>query len=134
MKFILVLVLIIAIGSLIYTCVFPKQGEKFTEFYILGPDGKADSYPQQLAIDEPGTVIVGIINREHVGNISYYTEVKVGNESIGTSNLIMLNNDEQWEQPVGFRLWQIGNSQKVEFILYKNNSPYKECYLWVNVH
>jgi len=133
MKFVLALVLAITIGSLIYTGAFPIHGEKFTEFYILGSDGKADNYPQELAVDEQGTVIVGIVNREY-GNASYFIDVEVDSKSIGISSTVVLNNDEQWEQPVVFRLWQAGNSQKVEFVLYKDNSPYKECYLWVNVH
>ena len=134
MRFVLALALIIVIGSLIYTGISPIHGERFTEFYVLGSDGKASDYPQELAVDEQGAVIVGIINREHTGNVSYSIDVRVDSKSIGTSNPIVLNNNECWEQSVVFRLWQVGNGQKVEFVLYKDNSPYKECYLWVNVH
>lgn len=129
----LLLAVLVAVGSLAFTIGFPKSEEKFTEFYILGLNGKADSYPHELAVDEQGGIIVGIINREHIGNISYYLEVKVSNESIGISNPIILNNDEKWEQPVSFRLWQIGDNQKVAFILYKESKPYEECHLWLNV-
>jgi len=38
--------------------------EPFTEFYILGPEGKADNYPTDYVLGENGTVIVGIVNHE----------------------------------------------------------------------
>jgi len=37
---------------IVYVIVTPKQGEKFTEFYILGPEGMADDYPTDLAVGE----------------------------------------------------------------------------------
>lgn len=133
-SYFLSLLVLIAIGSLAFTMGFPKTGEKFTEFYILGLDGKADNYPRELAVDEQGGIIVGIINREHADNVSYCIEAKVGNESIGISNPIILNNNEKWEQPVELRLWEAGTNQKVEFVLYKGDIPYRELHLWLNVY
>ncbi len=39
---ILILAIIAAVGTTIYVIVVPKEGEKFTEFYILGPGGLAE--------------------------------------------------------------------------------------------
>jgi uncharacterized membrane protein len=47
---ILILTIIISIAALVYVIVTPKQGEKFTEFYILGPGGKAYDYPTSVAV------------------------------------------------------------------------------------
>ena len=45
---ILILTILISIAALVYVIVTPKQGEKFTEFYILGPGGKAYDYPTSV--------------------------------------------------------------------------------------
>ena len=42
---ILIIAIIGALGTLIYTVAVPKVGEKFTEFYILGINGQAADYP-----------------------------------------------------------------------------------------
>ena len=49
---ILALSIIIAATSLVYAIITPKAGEKFTELYILGPEGIADEYPKNLTIGE----------------------------------------------------------------------------------
>ena len=45
---ILIITIIMSIAALVYVIVTPKQGEKFTEFYILGPGGKAYDYPTEV--------------------------------------------------------------------------------------
>ncbi|MEF8835657.1 MAG: DUF1616 domain-containing protein [Candidatus Thermoplasmatota archaeon] len=61
--------LLIASGTLAYhIATTPRTGERFTEFYVLGPEGEADDYPTNLttgATGDPGHIILGTINREH---------------------------------------------------------------------
>ena len=45
---ILIITIFLSIAALVYVIVTPKQGEKFTEFYILGPGGKAYDYPTSV--------------------------------------------------------------------------------------
>ena len=61
---VLVLAIIGAIGTLGYVIVTPKAGEKFSEFYVLGTEGKAAGYSTELELGERGEVILGIINHE----------------------------------------------------------------------
>ncbi|OYT58791.1 hypothetical protein B6U81_07210 [Thermoplasmatales archaeon ex4484_30] len=42
---VLIISILISIFLLIYIIVTPRVGESFTEFYILGPNGKAEGYP-----------------------------------------------------------------------------------------
>ncbi len=58
--------LLIASGGLAYhIATTPRTGERFTEFYVLGENGKADDYPTDLGVNESGHVILGAVNREH---------------------------------------------------------------------
>ncbi len=54
---ILVISIILAISMTVYVIVTPKEGEKFTEFYVLGPNGTASDYPTNLKVGEKGEVI-----------------------------------------------------------------------------
>ena len=135
LSIILIVAILGAVGTLGYVIATPKVGEKFTEFYVLGLEGKAIDYPSELKIGEEGKVIVVIISREHE-TVSYEVEVRidgVGNNEVGP---VVLGHDEKWEEAVSFTLDRAGDSQKVEFLLYKNggSEPYlKPLHLWVNV-
>ena len=76
---ILIGAIIAAIGTLIYVISTPKVGEKFTEFYILGEEGKAEGYPKQLVVGEEGYVILGIVNHEYEP-VTYTAKVLIGEE------------------------------------------------------
>ena len=71
---ILIIAIISSIATLGYVITHPKPGEKFTEFYILGPNGKAADYPTELFVGENATVILGIANHEY-RNVTYHVEV-----------------------------------------------------------
>ncbi|XRO75826.1 DUF1616 domain-containing protein [Methanocaldococcus sp. 28A] len=77
---ILLIAIISSIATLFYVITHPKPGEKFTEFYILGPNGKASDYPTELFVGEEGRVIIGIVNHEY-RNVTYYVEVWLVNLS-----------------------------------------------------
>ena len=71
---VLIAAIIASVATLGYVVTHPKQGERFTEFYILGPSGKAADYPTELFAGENGTVIIGIVNHEG-RNVTYYVQI-----------------------------------------------------------
>ncbi len=71
---ILIAAIVTSVATLAYVISHPKPGEAFTEFYILGPGGKAADYPTNLAVGENGTVIIGIVNHEH-RNVTYHVQM-----------------------------------------------------------
>ncbi|AAL80934.1 DUF1616 domain-containing protein [Pyrococcus furiosus DSM 3638] len=75
---ILIIAIISSIATLVYVITHPKPGEAFTEFYILGPRGKASDYPTKLYVGQNGTVIIGIVNHEH-RNVTYFVEIWLAN-------------------------------------------------------
>jgi uncharacterized membrane protein len=130
-----------AIGTLGYVVATPKVGEKFTEFYILGPEGKAEHYPEELKVGEEGRVIVGIVNHEREG-VSYKIEIWIDGEKAklridGEDRdeiRVELEHEVGWEREVSFVPQKAGR-QKVEFVLYKDGEPYFEepLHLWIDV-
>lgn len=136
LSIVLVVSILGALGALVYVIATPKIGEKFTEFYILGLEGTADDYPSELKIGETGMVTVGIINHEQE-DVSYHVEIRPDDGTlIGELEPVILHNDEKWEQEVAFTPVTAGETQKIEFLLFRegDSEPYNQLHLWVNVN
>jgi len=116
---ILVMTILGALGTLGYIIATPKVSEKFTEFYILGLQGKASDYPREIRIGEEAEVIVGIINHEHKV-VSYRVEVKIDGVKKNEVGVVELAHEQKWEEIVSFTPDNDGDNQEVEFLLYKN--------------
>lgn len=157
---ILILSIITSVAALVYVIVTPKQGEKFTEFYILGPGGKAYDYPTSVQAGNKSTLIVGVVNHEYMP-VNYTMQISLNNNtSINSTSMnstsmdntslednsrvsytvlsmnLMLQNNETWERPVTYILNNTGEQQKLELLLYKEDNftePYRDLHLWVNV-
>jgi uncharacterized membrane protein len=133
LSIILILTIIIAISTTIYIIVKPKQGETFTEFYLLGPGGKASNYPTNLTVGETGSVIIGIVNHEY--KTVDYQLVVTSNGVIMSEQNITLTSGNKTEIPYNFTASTAGN-KKLEFMLYKlpdNTNIYRSLHLFVNV-
>jgi len=118
LSIVLVAAILGGLGMLIYAVAVPKIIGEFTEFYILGLEGKAGGYPQRLAVGDEGKVIVGIVNHEGK-EVSYRLEVRIDGEKKRNIEPIVLNNEQKWEEIVTFTADKQGEEQKVEFLLYK---------------
>ena len=123
-----------AIGTLGYVIATPRFGERFTEFYILGLEGKAENYPREVVVGQEAKVIVGIINRERE-TVSYRVEVTIDGIRYNEIDSIVVPHEGKWEREVSFTPAKLGDNQKVEFVLYKKgqSQPYRLLHLWVNV-
>ena len=85
---------IAAVGvTVAYVATTPKVGERFTEFYVLGPGGKIADYPTNLTLGESGTVILGVVNHEYE-DVTYRILVRLDNETIATIEGIRLVHEE----------------------------------------
>jgi len=135
LSLVLVITILGALGMVGYVIATPKEGQKFTEFYILGLEGTATDYPSELVVGEEGRVIVGITNNEYE-TVIYQVEVRIDGVKNNEVEGITLEHREQWENEVSFMPEVAGENQKVEFFLYKNGEaePYLEpLRLWVDV-
>ncbi len=131
---VLILAVLGAIGIVVYMTTTPRIEERFTEFYILNPEGDAGDYPDELAPGEEGRVEVGIVNREYETAV-YRLEVVAGNERVNEVGPITLAHEGKWEREVPFAFSAAGSGQKVEFLLYKGgqDEAYRSLHLWVDV-
>jgi len=154
----LVTAVLVAVAATAYIAVVPKEGEKFTEFYILGPKGKAADYPTEFMAGTPQTVIIGIGNHEY-RDISYTVETfavesrfdTATNQTIVTSATLIdrfsvtVPHNQTVEQPYTFRIME-SDTNRIEFLLFAETPPkeipesslieagYRNLHLWLRVH
>jgi uncharacterized membrane protein len=155
---ILLIALIAAVFTTIFVIIMPKEGEKFTEFYILGKNGTAADYPTDLVGGYMEQVIIGIGNHEY-RNMTYVVEVwwttMTFNATTNTSlvsrmeNLdqfsVSLMHNETYQAPFRFIPSATGFNQ-LTFLLFMDaappgsltgydriNSSYRNLHLWITV-
>jgi len=124
--------LVLAVATTVYIIVMPKEGESFTEFYILGPNGKASDYPTNLTTNQEGNVIIGIVNHENK-NTSYKVLV-TSNNTVLLDKTVKLQDGQKLEIPFNFTVGDPGE-RKMEFLLYKlpdTSNIYRSLHLWIN--
>ena len=56
--------ILFALGVLMYVLTTPKQGEEFTEFYILAISGEPTDLPTAISVGQPTDIVIGIVNHE----------------------------------------------------------------------
>jgi uncharacterized membrane protein len=116
---ILIAAILICTGLIIYLAVTPQPSQRFSEFYVLGKQGKAADYSNQTAAGQPVSVIVGIVNRE--GSPADYTvQIKENDDIIKSITVGKLKDGQKWEQPAEFTLNNAGDGRRVNFFLYKD--------------
>ncbi len=135
---VLILSILLSLAMVAYVVAVPKQGEKFTEFYLLGPSGKADNYPINFHMGDTKPVIVGIANHEY-RNVTYDMVVEL-NDSVRTTQLyheqLTLADNQTLEKSINLTPDRSGTNMMMEFLLYADGNmtaPYRELHLWVNV-
>jgi uncharacterized membrane protein len=152
----LVLSILLAAASVGYAVTVPKEGERFSEFYLLteNEDGElvADNYPTELQQGESGSLIVGIGNQEH--DRTEYTVIaelqrveRVGNETRVRERSELrrfrptLGHNETWHRQHEVTPGMTGERLRLQYLLYRGPPPettnqstaYREVHLWINV-
>lgn len=130
----IIIALVCIVGLAAFLAVNPKIGERFTEFYVLGPNGTLSDYPVNLTLGQTGTVILGINNHEYQ-NETYTIIVQLENQTQTKIENIHVPDNTNWTQPYTFKAEKTGNAMKLEFFLYKENipEPYRVLHLYLTV-
>ena len=140
---ILVVAILSSVVALIYVIAVPRQGEAFSEFYLLGPGGKMTGYTKHITVGEEASVFVGIANHNY-RTINYTVEVWLVNytyaSNVTTVHQLIYMDDfnvtlehvpvdlenkwtTQWEMNYTFSAPVSGNF-KLWFILLEDEAPY----------
>jgi len=108
--------------------------EELTQFYVLGPSGKAEEYPRTVDVGDKFTLILGVVNHEGE-EASYQVQAKMAGRLVVSLGSLQLANNEKWERPLVLTATQPGSNLKLEFVLYKGDSdaPYRTLHLWLDV-
>lgn len=130
----LALVVIGSIATLGYTIAKPKPQEAFTNFYMLGPGGKMENYPSVITLNQTANVTLGLENQENQA-ASYTVVITLDGQPVQTLDPITLADEEKWSSDITLTPTRVGENQKVEFQLYKNQetASYLTLRLWLDV-
>jgi uncharacterized membrane protein len=154
----LVVSIVVAVATTAYVLAVPKEGEHFTEFYILGPGGKAADYPTDFAANSTQTLIVGVGNHEY-REINYTVEALLLNQTFdartNTSTIHAAEPLDRFTLTVPHNetrevVWNFSvpspDYNRVEFLLFNETVPgpavtgadridasYRDLHLWVRV-
>jgi uncharacterized membrane protein len=150
-----------AIAALAVSATSARTTENFSEFYLLGPGGTAKGFPTDFilvgsAVDQVsygtdsfvaangwGNLKISIVNHEKQ-SATYSIKVLINDKPtsllsdgavVDQIGIIFLKADETWVQEIGIAPAELGNNQKVEFLLYKNSEalPGQSLSLRINV-
>lgn len=150
--------IVVAVATTAYVIAVPKEGEHFTEFYILGPGGKAADYPTDFAANSTQTLIVGVGNHEY-REINYTVEALLLNQTFdartNTSTIHAAEPLDRFTLTVPHNetrevVWNFSvpspDYNRVEFLLFNETVPgpavtgadridasYRDLHLWVRV-
>lgn len=156
----LVASILLAVGSVGYAVAVPKQGETFTEFYILTENESgvlvAANYPTEFQRGESKPVVIGVGNQEHqrmaytvvvelqgvrivgANNTTVRVQEQVGLDRLRTGSL---GHNATWRHRYAITPTMTGEELRLAFLLYRGKAPprptvnnsYRELHLWINV-
>ena len=111
-----VLGMLAAVGYAIAT---PKDGEKYTEFYVLGAYGETADYPRSVKVGQELEITACIVNHEGE-TTSYRVRIDVNGIVDNVLGELVVESGEMWQGKIGFVLDIPGNDQRVELSLFKS--------------
>ena len=129
------LVILIAIITTLFVFMVPKEGEPYTEFYILGENKTIADYPDQIIPGQDYSVYVGVGNHENK-EVQYTIETWLllteFDSSTNSSHILMMDPNDRISitlaqnetilLPYKFSVKKTGYN-RVEFLLFKENLP-----------
>lgn len=156
LNIVLVCSVLLAAGSVTYAVAVPKQGESFSEFYLLTENESgelvADDYPTEFERGQSRSLTVGIGNQEHQRtNYTVVAELQrveiVDNETrVREANELRrfrptLEHNETWHRQHMVQPGMVGERLRLQYLLYRGapttplnrSDAYREVHLWVNV-
>lgn len=158
LSIVLLFAIVAAIGTTIYVIAVPKEGEKFTEFYILGEKRMAADYPDRLFTGTAYPMYIGIGNHEY-RNVTYTVETYLAqvdfNVTTNSSTISQMNRLDRFNITIPDNSTEVipysviassTGYNRIDFLLFNEtvpaasvsgmdriNASYRDLHLWVAV-
>jgi uncharacterized membrane protein len=158
LNIVLILVILIAFVTAVFVIAFPKEGEHFTEFYILGENQTAADYPSLIKTGQNYQVYLGVVNHEY-RNTTYTVETWIMstefNTMTNTSSIIVMDPNDHISFPLSYNETIIipynlsikkQGYNRMDFLLFNEtvpgteiigndriNASYRNLHLWITV-
>ena len=159
LNLLLVMLVLVAVVGVTAAVAVPKEGEQFTELYLLSENPEtgelvADDYPSEFVAGEPRPLYIGIGNEEGE-TVTYTVVVELQEvETTGSEDTVVREtevdrftatvapgSDERDRRQLTLGSELTGESLRLTFLLYRGNPPpdpndsnaYRDAYLWVEV-
>ena len=159
---ILIAATVLGLGTLAYSlATASSRNEKFSEFYVLGINGKAENYPTEFIMNNqkitavlygngivqttggPGAITLGVVNHEKE-RVVYSIKATIdgepaqlylGGKAMSTLGDIELREGQRWENAIGIAPQHQGTNQEVELLLFKGTDTTAEqsLHFWITV-
>jgi uncharacterized membrane protein len=116
-----------AVGATTYTVATPLPSERFTELYVLGPDGTVEGVPANATAGEPVELTVGVTNHEHTTE-TYGIQVQVsdaaeGDGSVRWTTTQRLAHNETWETTRAFDVPAGMDHVRIRIVVFRGDPP-----------
>jgi uncharacterized membrane protein len=152
--FICIFAILLLIVSTLLVISLPNAGDKFTEFYILGENRTAGTYPEMISPGVPHVMYTGVGNHEY-RTINYTVEIYLVpmNVTAATTSSpptllksysVSLGHNQTSILPLEFSVPSAG-SYRMEYLLFNElvpgssiseparvNASYRNLHLWIN--
>jgi uncharacterized membrane protein len=136
---VLAIVEMVAIGLLLLSgahllWVSAHSEAQFSEFYLLGPDGKAANYPKQVTAGSSIETTIGIKNHEGQA-VEYGLAYQVEDGHTRFLHSVPLQPEQVWQSQFDIQVPDIAGLHKVIFTFWnaETGQVYDTLHLWVGV-
>ena len=132
---ILTLAVVAVVGVLAWKVQQPRPEDAFTQFYVLGEQGKLQDYPVDLRVGVAQGYNVGVANHENE-TMTFTIRAFLGDVQAGSLDLQALEDGQTWDGEINVTPTALSKSQKLEFRLYRGpaDSVYRSVHLFVDVN
>ena len=155
---VITLAILAAVLTTVYMIAVPKEGERFTEFFILGENKSAANYPDLIIVGQNYPMFIGVGNHEY-RDINYTIETWIMRAEFdnvtNTSTLLVMDPGERLVIPLAHNETMVipynlyvkkTGYNRVEFLLFNDtvpgldvtgrdriNASYRDLNLWITI-
>ncbi len=118
------LVIAFAVGflAMVGALIVPAPANQFTAFYMVGEDGLAAAYPDEITPGTAQRLRFGVSNQENRA-MDYRVELRIDDVLAGTHDRFTLAHGQTLEDDIDFRVDAIRPGAAVEVLLYADHQP-----------